>query len=135
MAVGVQQAPFQVYFAGAHFKTHELHTNAAIATKIEELSKGRFKIILPQDMVPRSMTPKDIRDGELKLVARADAVILQLDGTELDSGTVVEMMAAHSLAIPVVKVCTDFGGDGDQDKGGVKGDLWNLMASGYPRTV
>ncbi len=58
-----------------------------------------------------------------------DLCIFNFDGTELDSGTVVEFMFAKLLDIPAVLLRTDFRAGGDQEH-----DQWNLMCSGYPRS-
>ena len=57
--------------------------------------------------------------------------LFNFDGSDLDSGTVVEFVYAKLLDIPAVILRTDFRGGGDQD---TDGDAWNLMASFYPRT-
>ena len=51
------------------------------------------------------------------------------DGTELDSGTVVEFCFAKMLDMPAVLLRTDFRRGGDNGC-----DPWNLMCSCYPRT-
>jgi len=56
--------------------------------------------------------------------------LFNFDGTELDSGTVVEFMLAKFLDLPSVILRTDFREGGDQKDG----DNWNLMCSFYPRT-
>jgi hypothetical protein len=57
--------------------------------------------------------------------------VFHYDGTELDSGTVVEYLFAKFADIPSVLLRTDFRNGGDQ----AAGDPWNLMNSFYPRTV
>jgi len=66
----------------------------------------------------------------LKEVVKADLILLNFDGTELDSGTVIEFLFAKALDIPAVILRSDFRAAGDQERG----DPWNLMCSGYPRT-
>ena len=63
-------------------------------------------------------------------VVKADLILLNFDGTELDSGTVIEFLFAKALDIPAVFLRSDFRSAGDQERG----DPWNLMCSGYPRT-
>ena len=62
----------------------------------------------------------------------SDLAVFNFDGTELDSGTVVEFMLAKFADIPSVLLRSDLRAAGDQ--GSVKKDPWNLMASFYPRT-
>jgi len=64
-------------------------------------------------------------------VLACDLAIFNFDGTELDSGTVVEFLYAKTLDIPALIIRSDFRGSGDQNR---EGDQWNLMASFYPRT-
>lgn len=52
-------------------------------------------------------------------------------GIDVDSGTAVEFIYAKALDIPSVILRTDFRSAGDVLK---KGDRWNLLLSGYPRT-
>ncbi len=73
----------------------------------------------------------DIRNQDLIGVAGCDLALFNFDGSDLDSGTVVEFVYAKLLDIPSVILRTDFRGGGDQD---ADGDAWNLMASFYPRT-
>ena len=68
---------------------------------------------------------------DLLQIILSDLLLLNFDGNELDSGTVVEFMFAKGLDVPAVILRTDFRKSGDQDRGG---DPWNLMCSGYPRT-
>jgi hypothetical protein len=58
--------------------------------------------------------------------------LFNFDGTELDSGTVAEFMAARFIDLPCVVLRSDFRKAGDQN---IDGEAWNLMLSGYPGTV
>lgn len=49
----------------------------------------------------------DIRNRDIKAVMEADLVFFNFDGTDLDSGTVVEFMIAKMLDIPAVLLRTD----------------------------
>lgn len=120
-----------VYFAGALFKAHDLTGNSHIGAAVENLSEGYFKMLLPQSFEPRSFAPKVIRDEDIKNVLKADAVVVQFDGTEVDSGTTVEYMIAKMADIPVVILRSDIRNGGDQGDG----DPWNIMLSFFPRVV
>ena len=66
----------------------------------------------------------------------SEVAVFAFDGTELDSGTVVEFMFAKFLDIPAVVYRTDFrGGSGEEaTEAGDSVNRWNLMVSYYPRT-
>ena len=73
----------------------------------------------------------DIRNQDLMQVMACDLGLFNFDGTDLDSGTVVEFMMAKMLDIPSVLLRSDFRASGDQER---EGDDWNLMCSFYPRS-
>lgn len=122
---------YTVYFAGALFDHKHLIGNAIIGKAISQCSGDRYHCLLPQDIEFATDRAADIRNQDLKQVINADLAIFNFDGTELDSGTVVEFMLAKFLDIPAVIVRSDFRSAGDQ---GPQGDNWNLMCSFYPRT-
>ena len=121
----------RVYFAGDLFNHKDLVGNLLLAEAIGEKSDGRFQCVLPQNMEQTTGRSIDIRNQDLLEVMRADLLLLNFDGTELDSGTVVEFIYAKSLDIPCVILRSDFRSGGDEEIGG---NPWNLMCSGYPRT-
>jgi nucleoside 2-deoxyribosyltransferase len=122
---------YTIYFAGALFNHKDLTGNALLASFIEQASGGRYRCVLPQDLEQTTSRAVEIRNQDLLQLMQCDLAIFNFDGTELDSGTVVEFIYAKLLDIPSVIVRSDFRGSGDQDK---DGDDWNLMASFYPRT-
>ncbi len=101
-----------------------------LGEQIEVISNGAYRMYLPQDYEPESLGAKAIRDSDFEGLLDCDAAVFQYDGTELDSGTVVEFMAAKFADIPCVLLRTDFRRGGDRNE-----DPWNLMCSFYPRTV
>lgn len=117
------------FHAGALFNLKELAGNAMMARAIREESQGRYRAILPQDLELEREKTTSIRDADLLALLRADVALFHFDGTELDSGTVVEFMVAKFADIPAVLLRTDFRRAGDS-----AGDAWNLMLSDYPRT-
>lgn len=119
-----------IYFAGDLFDHKDLTGNALLAAKIDELSHGRYRCVLPQDLELPANRAEDIRNNDLKQVLDCDLALFNFDGSELDSGTVVEYMYAKFLDKPSVIIRTDFRSAGDQEDG----DPWNLMCSFYPRT-
>jgi nucleoside 2-deoxyribosyltransferase len=120
---------FTIYFAGGLFNHKELVGNALLASYIEQCSEGRYTCIVPQDLEHPTRRGVDIRNNDLKHVLLCDLGLFNFDGTELDSGTVVEFMFAKALDIPAVILRSDPRVSGDQDR-----DDWNLMCSFYPRT-
>ncbi len=124
-------SPYTIYFAGPLFDHKDLAGNALLGAQIEEQSAGRYRCILPQDLEQRGIGPMGIRDQDLKAVLESDLAIFNFDGSELDSGTVVEYVYAKMLDIPAVILRTDFRHGGDQRP---EMDPWNLMVSFFPRT-
>jgi nucleoside 2-deoxyribosyltransferase len=121
---------YTVYFASELFSAKHLIGNAYLAEAIYERSHGRYLCILPQNLEQRGTTAHAIRDQDIRTLLSCDLGIFNYDGTELDSGTVVEFLFAKFADIPGVILRSDFRKGGDQ-----RGDPWNLMTSFYPRTV
>ncbi len=122
---------YTIYLAGDLFDHKHLAGNLMLARAIEKQSKGRFELVLPQELEQSSGRSTDIRNNDIRLLVECDLALFNFDGVDLDSGTVVEFMIAKMLNIPCVILRTDFRAAGDQIEGG---DPWNLMASGYPST-
>ena len=121
-----------MYFAGELFDIKHLAGNAILAESIFAQSKGKYQCHLPQDFEMRGLNPHVIRDQDIEALFESDLAVFNFDGTELDSGTVVEFMLAKFADIPSVLLRSDLRAAGDQ--GSAKKDPWNLMASFYPRT-
>jgi nucleoside 2-deoxyribosyltransferase len=120
---------FDFYFAGELFDAKHLIGNAYLASEILKNSEGKFRPLLPQDLEMRSMHPHDIRDEDILALIESDLALFHFDGSDLDSGTVIEFMIAKFADIPAVILRSDFRSGGDQAE-----QPWNLMASYYPRT-
>ncbi len=129
-----------VYFAGDLFNIKDLLGNVAVARAVEKFSDGKFQCALPQDFQAQSGSTKGIRDCDIFNLLSADVGIFNFDGSELDSGTVVEFMLAKFADIPAVVLRTDFRNGGDAisitKNSGEEAEYhpWNLMVSFYPRT-
>lgn len=121
-----------VYFGGDLFDHKDLVGNAILADYIEKESAGRYRCIVPQTLEQTSTRGVEIRNNDLKNVLLSDVALFNFDGTDLDSGSVVEFVYAKMLDIPAVLLRTDFRSAGDSNK--VDGDPWNLMAAKWPRT-
>jgi len=122
--------PFYIYFAGDLFNHKDLIGNLLLSEAIKKNSSGRYICIVPQHLEQSTSRSIEIRNNDLREIVKADLILLNFDGTELDSGTVIEFLFAKALDIPAVILRSDFRGAGDQERG----DPWNLMCSGYPRT-
>ncbi|MFI5356287.1 MAG: nucleoside 2-deoxyribosyltransferase [Opitutales bacterium] len=120
---------YTVYFGSELFNLKHLIGNAYLAEAIYEKSHGKYLCMLPQDFEPRGKTGRTIRDQDIRALLKCDLGLFNYDGTELDSGTVIEFMFAKFADIPSVILRSDIrqGGDGS--------DPWNLMSSYFPRTV
>ena len=119
-----------VYFAGDLFNHKDLTGNLLLAEAIERESSGRYVSVLPQHLEQSTSRSIDIRNNDLSKIVSADLILVNFDGTELDSGTVIEFLFSKALDVPAVILRSDFRSAGDQERG----DPWNLMCSGYPRT-
>jgi len=119
-----------VYFAGDLFNHKDLTGNLLLAEAIERESSGRYVCVLPQHLEQSTSRSIDIRNNDLSKIVSADMILVNFDGTELDSGTVIEFLFAKAIDVPAVILRSDFRSAGDQERG----DPWNLMCSGYPRT-
>jgi nucleoside 2-deoxyribosyltransferase len=133
MARGVKpgkKKSYTVYFASELFSLKHLIGNAYLAEAIYEKSHGKYLCVLPQNIEQRRTTAHSIRDHDIRTLLSCDLALFNYDGTELDSGTVVEFMFAKFADIPSVLLRSDIRHGGDQ-----VGDPWNLMTSFYPRTA
>ena len=120
----------KIYFAGDLFDHKDIIGNLLLAEKIESVSEGKYKVVLPQNIESNELrTVSEIRDRDLEMLFSCDCIVANFDGNELDSGTVVEFCFAKMLDMPAVLLRSDFRVKGDNGC-----DPWNLMCSGYPRS-
>ncbi len=124
-------ATMNIYHAGDLFDFKHLAGNQLLSDVIRKISRGFYRTVLPQNAEENQLRNTSIRNGDLELVVSCHLALFNFDGTDLDSGTVVEFMIAKMLDIPCVLLRTDFRNAGDQS---VCGDPWNLMCSDYPRS-
>src|SRR5260370_25776910 len=120
---------YAIYVACELFNDKHLICNSALASAIERQSNGEFICRLPQALEQRSNSARQIRDQDLETLIDCEIAIFNFDGTEVDSGTVVEFMVAKFADIPSLLLRTDFRKGGDQGE-----HPWNLMMNYYPRT-
>ena len=126
--------PLKIYFAGGLFDAKELGGNLLLARSIEKYSDGRYLIMLPQDgeSEVNNRNAVTIRDADFELLFNCDLILANFDGTDLDSGTVVEFCFAKMVDMPAVLLRSDFRSGGDETLS--DNVPWNLMCSNYPRT-
>ena len=122
----------RIYHAGDLFDFKHLSGNRLLSDAVQKVSHGFYQTILPQDTEGNRLRNTSIRNGDLELVMSCHLALFNFDGTDLDSGTVVEFMITKMLDIPCVLLRTDFRNAGDQT---VSSDPWNLMCSDYPRSL
>lgn len=122
---------YTVYLGGELFSLKHLIGNAWLAEAIYEKSHGRLRCVLPQDFAElRGRSSRTIRDHNLRALLECDLALFNFDGTDLDSGTVVEFVCARFADIPSLLLRTDIRGGGDH-----RAEPWNVMASYFPRTL
>ena len=126
-----KKSTYTVYFAGEMFNAKHLVGNAYLAEAIYEKSHGRFQCVMPQNLDTAGMHARAIRDQNIKALIDADLAVFNYDGTELDSGTVVEFMLAKFADIPAVLLRSDVRSGGGEHRS----QPWNLMSNYYPRTT
>lgn len=120
---------YTVYFGSELFSLKHLIGNAYLAEAIYEKSHGKYRCKLPQDFEPRGKNPRSVRDQDIKTLLKCDLGLFNYDGSELDSGTVIEYMIAKFADITSVILRSDIRQAGDGN------DPWNLMSSFFPRTI
>ena len=126
-----KKSSYTVYLGGELFSLKHLIGNAWLAEAIYEKSHGRFRCVLPQDFFElRGRSGRTIRDFNLRALVACDLALLNFDGSDLDSGTVVEFMFAKFADVPSVLLRTDIRNAGDH-----RDEPWNLMAGYFPRTT
>ena len=121
-----------IYFAGELLTHKDLTGNAMLAEAITELSDQRYCCVLPQNFAKQGHSSYQNREQDLLNLIESDVVLFNFDGTELDSGTVVEFMTAKFADIPSVIIRTD--DQESEDQGNVTKHLaWNIMANFHQR--
>ncbi len=121
---------YSVYLGGELFSLKHLIGNGWLAEAIYEKSHGKYRCLLPQDLIPTGRTARSIRDQDIRALVGCDLALFNYDGPDLDSGTVVEFMFAKFADIPSVLLRSDIRNAGD-----FRNEPWNLMSSYFPRTA
>ena len=132
--MGEVKRPLKIYFAGDLFDSKDLGGNLLLAEAIERNSGAKYQVMLPHngECEVKERTSQSIRDADFELLFNCDVIVANFDGTDLDSGTVVEFCFSKMLDMPAVLLRTDFRDGGDHTL--PDNSPWNLMCSHYPRT-
>jgi nucleoside 2-deoxyribosyltransferase len=102
------------YFAGSLFSGQELYGNRLLAEHIAQVSRGIVKMDLPQDFTAQETGDgKGTRAADYLGMIQRDFVFANMNGPELDSGTVAEYVVASMLGMPRVQFRSDFRNVGD----------------------
>ncbi len=102
------------YFAGALFSAQELQGNRVLADEINRVSQGIIQMDLPQDLSTQETGDgAATRSADYLGMIQRDFVFANMNGTELDSGTVAEYVVASMLGMPRVQFRSDFRNVGD----------------------
>ncbi len=102
------------YFAGALFSGQELFGNCALAAEINAVSRGIIQMDLPQDLSAQETGDgQGTRSADYLGMLKRDFVFANMNGPELDSGTVAEYVVASMLGMPRVQFRSDFRNVGD----------------------
>jgi nucleoside 2-deoxyribosyltransferase len=100
-----------VYLAGPLFSQAERRFNAGLAAAVKQRTP-ELHIVLPQERAEGFMGRPDqnelIFNDCIDGVRGADAVVAILDGSDVDSGTAVELGYAFALGKPILGIRTDF---------------------------
>lgn len=120
---------YRFYNGGELFSLKHLLGNAKLCDDIFTISKGKYEPLLPQDLPTPDLDPRAIRDADLLALLSSDLALFHFDGSDLDSGTVLEFLFAKCADIPCVLLRSDFRSAGDNSHA-----PWNLMVDGFPRT-
>jgi nucleoside 2-deoxyribosyltransferase len=115
-----------LYLAGPLFTAAEQHFNSLL--KHQMLYHG-YDVILPQEACKGLVHSRDIKDRCLAGVREADAVVVNCDGGDADSGTCFEAGYAHALGKGLYAYRTDFRRCGDCEEN------VNLMVAMTARVV
>jgi nucleoside 2-deoxyribosyltransferase len=109
-----QELKLTGYFAGALFSGQELFGNQVLAAEINDVAQGVIQLDLPQDLSAQETgSSSGTRSADYLGMIQRDFVFANMNGPELDSGTVAEYVVASMLGMPRVQFRSDFRNVGD----------------------
>ena len=94
----------KIYFAGPLFSEAEREYNLKIATKLREQG---WEVWLPQENQPEEFNAPLIYRVDIDHLEKADIVVANLDGIDVDSGTAFEIGYATAKGKMVFGLKTD----------------------------
>ncbi|NIN53237.1 MAG: DUF4406 domain-containing protein [Nitrososphaeria archaeon] len=94
----------KIYFAGPLFSEAERDYNLKIASKLREQG---WEVWLPQENQPEKFNASFIYDMDIEHLEKADVVVANLDGVDVDSGTAFEIGYATAKGKKVFGLKTD----------------------------
>jgi nucleoside 2-deoxyribosyltransferase len=98
----------RAYIAGPLFNEGERYLNGEINSRV---TAAGFTTYIPQRDGTKLQTESDVRkifEEDKKAITRADLIVANLDGMDVDAGTAWELGFAHGLGKHVVGVYTDW---------------------------
>jgi nucleoside 2-deoxyribosyltransferase len=99
-----------IYLASALFTKAEQDYNIKL---YEELVCNGFEVFLPQKQCNGLNSSKEISEKCKQGIKQSDFLIVNMEGTDVDSGTAWECGFATALNIPIIGLRTDFRQRGD----------------------
>ena len=101
----------KIYIAGPLFTLAERQFNKELESTIREMDKD-IEIILPQyETGKMAGSPDFVKKAFrfcLQSINECDAIVSILDGSDVDSGTCVELGYAYARKKPIIGIRTDF---------------------------
>jgi len=100
----------KIYLASALFTRAEIEYNIKL---YRELKTKGYEVFLPQDKCEGMTDSKKIADNCKKGIIESDILVVNMEGTDVDSGTSWECGYATALNKPIIGLRTDFRQRGD----------------------
>jgi nucleoside 2-deoxyribosyltransferase len=136
-----QGNPKKLYCAGVMSTLAARRHNTTLAKAIEEVSHGKYACVLPQDLHIEGKGHKQFneaaRNACLKAIFDTDGIVVNLDGKQPGTGTVVEFIVSRCLNKPAVlfKTDTKYKKDDTSPKLTNYEPSFSLMLNHYPNTA
>ena len=103
----------RIYIAGALFSIAEQNFNQELKNELLKINDS-VDIILPQDEAKKIIGNPNFENLVFKScedeVKKADVILTILEGSDIDSGTCIELGLAYALGKKIIGIRTDFRG-------------------------
>ncbi len=113
-----------LYLAGPLFSLAEQMFNRALAIELRQIG---YEVFVPQEFCTNETTAKDIAERCKSFLLKSDAVIVNLDGADTDSGTAFEAGMANEQKT-TIGFRTDIRKSGDDSESGAN-SMFRLLDS------